>query len=426
VVLYVCIVLLAIVAAAPAAAQEAEPEVRPGLLERAGVTGSVRAGYWSSTRNLDPDDHVPAAMLWVKASRRISSQTSFLVEGWTAARGPLDDGDATVEVREAFVDLRVGRLDARAGRQIIAWGRADGVNPTNNLAGEDLTLLTPDDEDRRRGMTAIRGSYYLGDVSVTAIWMPEFRAHRFPLPTPPAGLRFVRDTVDWPGDQWAVRAEQTGRAIDWSLSFYDGLDLLPDLSPGAVPEDDGAVRLSHRRVRVFGGDMAANMGRFGLRAEAAYVRTDDPDGTDRFAKNPFLFAVAGADRTFGERLNLNLQYLYRFVFEHLGHADHGNDASIDAAIGRQQDVLSNQTRRVQHGASFRIAYKWLHDTLEAECAAAGYFLPKGGVIRPKIEYAITDRWKAVAGAEIFRGEASSLFGLLRPNSTAYLELRWFF
>ena len=58
------------------------------------------------------------------------------------------------------MDVRLGRLDVRAGRQIIAWGRADGVNPTDNLSGQDLTLLVPDDVDRRLGTTAVRASYY--------------------------------------------------------------------------------------------------------------------------------------------------------------------------------------------------------------------------------------------------------------------------
>jgi hypothetical protein len=33
---------------------------------------------------------------------------------------------------------------------------------------------------------------------------------------------------------------------------------------------------------------------------------------------------------------------------------------------------------------------------------------------------------AKVGAEIFRGETASLFGLLRRNSTGYVELRWSF
>jgi hypothetical protein len=409
-------IVLLTLAAAPAYAQDAappDPVTQPDVFERLGVTGAVRAGYWSSTRNLDAEQHLGAGMLWLKTSRRLSERMSFLAEGWTSLRGPADNGDATGELREAFVDLRFGRLDVRAGRQIIAWGRADGVNPTDNLSGQDLTLLVPDDTDRRLGTTAVRASYYLGDVSVAGVWLPEFRGHEFALPAPP-GVLFARDVERWPGNQWALRVEQTGRAVDWSVSYFDGKDLAPDLGVAASDESAPVIRLSHHRVRVFGGDMTANLGRWGLRAEGAFVETGDPDGRDPSIKNPFVFAVAGADRTFGGLLNLNVQYLYR----HVRHQD-GRSSSI-------QDVLNSQTQGVQHGASFRIAYKWLHETLEAECAAVAYGGPRGGALRPKVAYALTDSWKVLAGAEVLRGQSSSIFGLLDANSTGYAELRWSF
>jgi hypothetical protein len=422
------LLLLALAVVAPAAAQDPEPETQPeiaapSLFERAGVTGSLRAGYWSSTRNLDSDAHLGAGMIWLKTSRRLSSRVSILVEGWTALRGPFDNGDATAELREGFVDLRFGQLDVRAGRQIIAWGRADGVNPTDNLSGQDFALLVPDDADRRLGTTAVRASYYLGDVSLSGVWLPEFRGHEFVLPAPPPGVSFVRDVEQWPGDQWAARAEQTGGAVDWSISYFRGRDMAPDLDPtdrAGAP----AIRLSHHRVRVVGADMASNVGRFGVRAEGAYVRTDDLYGRHPFTKNPFVFVVVGTDRTFGGLLNVNVQYLYRYVFEDPAAPTSGGDfASMVAA---QQAILNSQTRRAQHGASFRIAYKWLHETLEAECAAAAYAQPSGATVRPKVVYTVTDHWKVLVGAEIFRGETSSAFGLLRPNSTAYFELRWSF
>jgi hypothetical protein len=407
----VLMALIASVAAIPARAQDApaDAERPPGALERAGITGSLRAGYWSSTRNLDGEANLGAGMMWIKATRPISNRASFLVEGWTGLRTPFDDGDATGELREAFVDLRFGRLDLRVGRQIIAWGRADGVNPTDNLTGEDFTLLTPDEDDRRLGGTAVRASYYVGGVSISGLWLPEFRGHRFPLPPPPPGVAFVHDRPDWPGDQWAVRVEQTGRAVDWSVSYFSGRDPSPDLQPQA-----GVVRLAHHRVRIAGADLAANAGRFGLRAEAAYVDTADTSGHDPFTKNPFFFLVAGADRTFREHLNLNVQYLHRVVFDY--RRPEGELAALQA-------VVNGETERVQHGASFRVAYKWFHDTLEAECAAAGYFDPRGVTLRPKVAYSLSDRWKAIVGAELFRGQASSLFGLLRQNSTAFVELR---
>jgi predicted porin len=409
------IAVLALAVSVPAAAQDAPspaPEVKqaPGVVELLGLTGAVRAGYWSSTRNLDSEAPLGAGMLWLKSSRRVSKRVSFLAEGWTSLQGPFEDGKAAGELREAFVDLRFGKLDVRAGRQIIAWGRADGVNPTDNLSGQDLTLLVPDDADRRLGATAVRASYLIGGVSVGGVWLPEFRGHEFALPAPPPGVVFARESDQWPGDQWALRVEQTGGTVDWSASYFDGKDLAPDLGVDV----SAGILLSHHRVRVIGGDMTANLGRFGLRAEAAYVDTEDTQGRDPFTKNPFVFVVAGADRTFGGQLNLNVQYLYRQVRHRSGRSD-----SV-------QDVLNSQTQAVQHGVSFRIAHKWLHDTLEAECAAVAYAGPQGGALRPKLVYAVTDSWKVLAGAEILSGQYTSLFGLMQRNSAGFGELRWSF
>jgi hypothetical protein len=342
-------------------------------------------------------------------------------------------------LREAFVDVRFGKLDVRAGRQIFAWGRADGVNPTDNLTGEDLTLLAPDDDDRRLGTTAVRASYYFGDVSVSALWLPEFRGHRFPLPAPPPGMDFVRDVREWPADQWAVRVEQTGRAVDWSVSYFDGRDLLPDLSidvglEGARDAQPArsvpGIQLSHHRVRVAGGDMAANIGRFALRAEGAYVDTEDSTGNDPFTKNPYVFLVLGGDRTFREYLNLNVQYLFRYVVDYqpapVPLPLDSRASLLHATVASQQAVLSSQAKRVQHGMSFRVAHKWMRETLEAECAAAAFFGPRGLNLRPKITYSVNDHWKVLVGAEIYRGESSSVLGLLRPNTAGYLEARWSF
>ena len=244
-------------------------------------------------------------------------------------------------------------------------------------------------------------------------------------PIPP-GVVFARESEQWPGDQWALRVEQTGRSVDWSASYFDGKDLAPDLGmdvAAGLQARTGApvIRLSHHRVRVIGGDMTANLGRFGLRAEGAYVHTEDTQGRDPFTKNPFLFVVVGGDRTFDGRLNVNVQYLGRAVVRFRRPP---TDLSSEVApVAQAQAILSSQTRRVQHGASMRASYKWLHETLETEWAAVAYAGPRGVAMRPKVTYAVTDRFTVMAGAEVFRGEDASVFRLLRPNSTVFLEAR---
>jgi hypothetical protein len=356
-------------------------------------------------------------MAWLKGTAPLPRQVTLFAEGWVAVRGPVDDADAAAELREAYVAVALGNLDVRAGRQILAWGRADGVNPTGNLAAEDLTLLTPDDADRRLGATAATVSYYIGGLSVSGVWLPEFRGHHIALPGT-GGVSFDESKREWPGDQWALRAERTGGAIDWSASFFRGLDLSPDLEPSGQPN---VVAVRHRRINVFGADAATTVGRYGIRAEGAYVRTDDGAGRDPFTKNPYVFVVAGADRTFDGRLNVNVQYLGRAVVR-LRELPADSPPSV-AAVADAQAILASQTRRVQHGASMRASYKWLHETLETEWAAVAYAGPRGVAMRPKVTYAVTDRFTLLAGAEVFRGEDASVFGLLRPNSAAFLEAR---
>ena len=407
-------VIFVLAFAASASAQTDVP-ASPSWLEQAGATITFRAGLWSTTHELDPDGPFGAGMLWGKVARSVNDKVSFLADGWMSLRGPFDDGHARGELREAFVTYTSGPVEIRAGRQIIAWGRADGINPTDNLTSQDFTLLVPDESDRRVGSTAVRMTYAFGDITATAIWLPEFRSNRIPVPSGFGDLE--KSETEWGAKQYAARLEQTGRVVDWSVSAYQGRDLTADLAQQAQQAQQ-AIKLAHNDITVIGADAAGNIGRYGLRAEAAYVVTEDRHGTDPFVKNPFLSVVAGGDRTIGEHLNVNVQYLYRFVthFE-----TPGPDPMAIAA-----QTMSGQMRAHQHGASARVSYKWFHDTLEAEVAGAGYASPRGGLIRPKITYAVSDRMKVLVGGEIYRGHAGSQFRMLRDNSGGFAEVRWSF
>jgi hypothetical protein len=123
-------------------------------------------------------------------------------------------------------------------------------------------------------------------------------------------------------------------------------------------------------------------------------------------------------------LNLNLQYFIRVVSQYQNPEKIPDPFQQTIAI--QEAVATNQLDRVQQGASFRLSQKWRHETLEAEVAGALIFTRHEYMIRPKVTYAFTDRWKGIVGADLFRGNRRSFFGNLRDNTTAYAEFRWSF
>jgi len=389
------------------------------------LSGSLRLGYWSSTRNLDGKKPIGSAMLWAKAKRDLSPKLSAYGEAWLTSRGPVDRGETRGELREAYLNLKLAHFDIRAGRQIFAWGRADAINPTANLSGEDLTLLTPDSEDRKFGTTAVRMRYYLPhSLSVSGIWLPEFRSTRFPFPDIGSGTSFIQESPHWPANQFAIRLDRSGGAVDWSCSYFNGFDLLPDLSVATDSPASEQIKVSHHRLRVTGADGATNFGHYALRAEGAYAFTENASGQNLFVKEPYLFAIVGGDRTYGGELNINVQYLFRFVSE-LPSISSGGDR-FASEVAQEEAIIGSQAKRAQHGASARISDKWLHETLEAEIGIVGYFDPEGVLVRPKVTYSFSDHWKTIVGGEVYRGSDQSVFGLLRRNSVSYVEGRFSF
>lgn len=419
------IMLGALLSTAPVSA---EPSIEPrgdagALLDALRLTGSLRGGYWSSSRTLDDAEHFPVAALWLRATPRLAESASLVLEGWVRNEDLFRDQATDGLLREGYVQAGLGPLDLRLGRQIIAWGRADRINPTDNLAPRDFTLLVPEDEDQRRGVAAAQATYYLGGLALSGVWLPEFEPHTIPLRRTP-GVTIRERAPREPVGQWAIKLEQTGQAVDWSLSFFDGFDLVPDFAIDQAGPSFLEILLKHNRVRVVGGDVASTLGRYGLRGEAAFTFTEDWGGDDPQVKNPFFFLVMGADRTFLERLNVNVQYLFRYVVNHRSPVEISD--ALRRSVATEQALVANELDQVQHGASLRVSHRWLHETLETEVAAIATFTRLDVLVRPKVAYALTDRWKAVVGADVFGGPERSFFGRLRDNTAAYIEVRWSF
>jgi hypothetical protein len=139
-----------------------------------------------------------------------------------------------------------------------------------------------------------------------------------------------------------------------------------------------------------------------------------------FAKQRQVYAVAGGDRTFGEYFNVNLQLYWRHVE---GQAVPPDLPAPEQAIARVFALSAQQFDRNDRGITFRISDQWYNETLEAEVAGLFSVLRSSYVIRPLVKYRVTDEWTASVGGEVLGGDGRSLYGFLRDDTTAYLEMR---
>ena len=394
-----------------------EPAVR---VDRADL--SLRASSWSHSRRLDGDTGVSTASAWLAGKAALGESGKAVLDAWARSDSRVDGRAGASDVREAYLAGSRGAWDFSAGRQLIAWGRADALNPTDVLPARNFTLLTPLDEDQKTGVGSARVTWNGDALRLSAIWLPEFRASTLPLPAV-AGVSFASRDPSASTRQWALRAERSGQRADWAVSYFDGYERQPDLRPEAFSAAGARVGLNHTRIQMLGADAATTVGRYGLRGEVALTRTEDRRGIDPFTRNPFPYAVVGGDRTILADLNVNLQLVYRRV---VAWEDPAVAPGPLRELALRQALLSNQRDAEQVGATVRLARKWWNDTLEAEMVGVAWFTHGDFLVRPRVRYAATDRLRFTIGGDLYRGPADSLFGSLRDLSTAFAEVQFNF
>ncbi len=155
---------------------------------------------------------------------------------------------------EAYIDLYPGSFDFRLGKQIIVWGKADGINPTDNITPWDFSDFL-DTEDERIGIVALKANNYIGNWSFEGILVPAFtpsilpseKSRWFPafpkeIPNPmyptagspilKASYEFLNPNLPDEGlksAQFAGKIASTISGWDFSVSYYSGRnDLISD------------------------------------------------------------------------------------------------------------------------------------------------------------------------------------------------------
>lgn len=380
-----------------------------------GLRLSGRAGVWSHDRDLNDETMVPMLGLRARMAPKLGS-----VDASAEAYLQIDrSGRWRSDLVEGWARLSSGAVELRAGRQILVWGRADRLNPTDNLAGRDYTLLAASDDDQRQGPAMLHLRWGRGNITVDAIWLPEFRPYIFPLERNRPGIAILPDERRTSAEQFAFKVDSSGSAFDWSLSWFRGIDRNRDITartapPGAI----AAIQQIFPDINVWGADAAGTIGAVGWRMEAAYTHVRGADTI--FIKNDNLWLVAGGDMNLAGGWNINLQYSLRVIFDHVDPrriADPvaRNIASLSAAVNNQLDP-------VQNGITARLARRFAQDTIEAEIALIHYLEPGDTAIRPRISHSIRDGLRLAVGADIFTGPADSYFGRVRSLSAGWMQL----
>jgi len=322
-----------------------------------------------------------------------------------------------IELREAYAAFYLGALDLRIGHQIVVWGRADGINPTNNITPQNMLRRSPDEDDRRQGNTMLRAFYAANPFRLECIWTPVYASSTLPLgliPLPEAVV--LTDTWTPPSllkeGNIAVKLHLETAKFDGSLSLFNGYAPLPGLA-AALPSDGSAVHVTPTpyRTRILGADLQTTWGPTGLRGEVAWKTPHADAGVFTPTPEEEIHAVLGLDRSWGN-FNLILQYEFK-------HVPHWSTPVLPAVypldpLGflfiEKNRMLSGQLEKTQHGLIARPSWTLCHETLSLEMLTLYRLTTEEWMLAPRLRYDLADALTLTLGADLYGGPEATLFG----------------
>mgnify|MGYP002277005038 CR=1 FL=1 len=222
-----------------------------------------------------------------------------------------------IELTELYSELYFPSVDLTIGKQRIAWGKADGINPTDYFNPEDFT--DPFAEENKINIAALRAKKYYQDWVFDLVWSPIFEANKLPQPDSrwypegeselmPGYSQVLKETIEpertLKNSQIGLRISRWSGSIDASLSYYYGWRKDPTIYT-TVDESNNQIIIQpeYNRLQGIGADFAKPIGKYVLRGEAAYFITADED-----IKNDYFEYVLGVDFNVTDDLYINTQF----------------------------------------------------------------------------------------------------------------------
>lgn len=389
--------------------------------------GHVRSTGWielvQSMRTYAPHDEVTSRVHGrLELSAEVASLNGFLSldaeKNWTI---PALDG---FSVREAWLEHVGSGWDLRVGRQLIIWGKADGVRITDNICPTDFSdYLNRNIDEMRIPVTAAKLRFLSNTLTTEFIWIPEFRPAKLATGNNPWALDHA---LAYP---LPVRTHGPGKPSAWSLedsefamrvsSYMAGFDVSlsafytwDDTASGSMSVRDGGDGMreivldrEYRRIMIYGFDFARPWSDFVFRGEAAYFQgrrlSTSAGGSER---HDVLKYLAGVDWTPGGNWSVTAQLLDEFILNY--------DRSLAAEEHTPQATLN-------------VSRTFFHEQLTVSDMV--YLSLNDGEFFNRLQaaYELADGMELTVGWDKFYGDDGS-YGVYRRNSQVWGKLRFSF
>jgi len=321
------------------------------------------------------------------------------------------------QLRDLSAQASFGKVDIKAGRQILTWGTGDFLF-LNDFFPKDWQSFFAgrQDEYLKAPSDAIKLSYYGSWANINLVWTPEFDADNYingdyfsffdRLSQTIAAPAFRADAPN--DDEIAIRIYKNMGSSELALYGFEGYFK----SPNAI---NSRGQYTFSGLRSLGASWRRPLGKGLFNTETAYYDSKDDTSGD----NP---AIGNS------QWRLLLAYEQELVARLTGSVQFYLERTLDyAALIRNSPTPELEPEKNRTLLTSRLTWRNRNDKLTLGCFLFYSPSDKDAYVRPTINYRFDDHWQASAGLNVFKGEkTSTFFGQFEDNNNAYARVRYSF
>jgi hypothetical protein len=328
------------------------------------------------------------------------------------------------ELREAYLQYAAENWDFRIGRQLIIWGKADGVEITDVISPKDYTeFLAQDYDDIRMPVDALKLRYLRDQMTVEFVWVPVFQSAVLPVGDSPwaFGSDIPEDIEISYKDPVVPEKKLMNSEVGGRILFYlPGVDLAFsalytwDRAPvmNQTVKDEAGIKYltiqpEHHRLTFAGFGFSVPYRSLVFRGESAFFngkRFEPEDPSDSLFERNSLNSLVGVDWYPGGEWTLSSQFAHYFIPDY------------DERISQDEHQML---------ATFSVSKNLLRNTLVL--STSGYVgINESEVFnRSSVDYELTDGLHLEAGVDVFAGD-EGVFGQYEDNTEVWIKAKYSF
>lgn len=378
---------------------------------------------YHAVRVKDPQDYL-SFRTRVRVETMAESDDASIFASFNAIKNHIIPSRDGFELREAYLQYAAESWDLRLGRQLIIWGKTDGVEITDLISPKDYTeFLAQDYDDIRMPVDALKFRYLRDQMTAEFVCVPVFQSAILPGDDSPWALDGeIPDDVEISyEDPLAPEKKLKNSEIGGRLLFYlPGVDLAfsslytwnktPAMSQTLTEDSETkylSIRPEHHRLTFVGFGFSVPYGPLVFRGESAFstgrrFEPEDPD--DGLFKKNALNSLLGVDWYPGSEWTLSAQFAHHFILDY------------------DERIYDNEHETL---ATLSVSKNLLRNTLTL--STFGYVGMNNRELfnRSSADYSLTDGLYLEAGIDLFLGN-EGVFGQYKDNTEVWLKAKYSF